>query len=294
MKDHLLISTAYNNEARIYVSYTKDLVEQARVIHNTWPTSTAAFGRLLTAVSMMSFFNKDESTLALRIEGDGPIGYMVAESNNRGDVRGIIDGTNVYLKYNDTNKLAVALGVGNGTLTVIRNPQLKTAYTSTVELISGEIAEDLTYYFTYSEQTPSSVGLGTLIDVDNSVKTSGGFIIQLLPSASEETIVQIEEALNNLTSITNFFEDGKTTLDLLSLLSNNTHKVLDKHELRYHCGCNKNHFLSMIERLDEENILTFINEDNGAEVSCPYCLKTYNMTVEDLNTLLENKKKVTD
>lgn len=290
MKDHLLISLAYNNEARIYVSYTKNLVEEARIIHNTWPTSTAAFGRLLTAASMMSFFNKDDSKLALRIEGNGPIGYMVAESNNVGEVRGIIDGTDVYLKYNDTNKLAVAYGVGAGTLTVIRNPQLKTPYTSSVELVSGEIAEDLTYYFTYSEQTPSSVGLGVLVDVDSSVKTAGGFIIQLLPSASEETIVQIEKALSELPSITTFFEDGKTTEDLLALLSNNNYKILEEHDLKYHCGCSKEHFLSMIAKLDADNIELFIKEDKGANVECPYCLKKYDFTVEELAQILKDKK----
>lgn len=289
MKDHLIIATAYNNEARIYVSYTKHLVEKARLTHNTWPTATAAFGRLLTAAGMMSFFNKDESSLTLRIDSDGPIETILAESNIKGEVRGNINKPDVYLKYNDTNKLAVGKAVGKGKLTVIRNPHLKNAYSSTVDLISGEIAEDLTYYFSSSEQIPSSVGLGVLINEDSSVKHAGGFIIQVLPNASEQTIVHIENSLKKLTSVTSFFENEKTTNDLLNLLANNTEHILQTHNLKYHCPCNKTFFSNILKRLDNETLNLLIKEDKGAEIICQYCHKAYNFSESELIEILNSK-----
>lgn len=290
MKDHLLISTAYNNEIRIYVSYTKDLVEEARNIHKTWPTATAAFGRLLTGAAMMGFFNKDESELTLRIDGDGPIGWLVAESNIQGEVRGNIDKGEVYLKYHDTNKLAVGQAIGNGHLTVIRNPKLKSAYSSTIELVNGEIAEDLTYFFSYSEQVPSSVGLGVLVDTNSSVVQAGGFIIQVLPYASEETITKLEDTLKNFTSVTDYFSEGNTTEDLLSFLANNTENILESHDLKYHCGCNKEYFRKTLAKLDDATLNVLIDEDNGAEIVCEYCNKTYYFTKEELIEIIDNKK----
>lgn len=290
MKDHLLISTAYNNEARIYVSYTKALTEKARTIHETWPTASAALGRLLTATSMMSFFNKDDSKIILRIDGDAHIGWLLAESNALGEVRGNIENPQVYLKYNDTNKLAVKEAIGNGTLTVIRNPQLKMPFTSTVELVSGEIAEDLTYFFSFSDQTPSSVGLGVLVGKESEILEAGGFIIQLLPFASEETIVQIEKALENLPSITSFYAEGGTTHSLLSLLANNTEKILEEHDLKYHCPCNKEFFTNALGKLDNQTLTLFIEEDNGAEIICQYCKEKYNFTANDLKEIIASKK----
>lgn len=290
MKDHLLIATAYNDEARIYVSYTKTLVEKARKIHKTWPTATAALGRLLTAASMMSFFNKDESSLTLRIDGDGPIGWLLAESNAQGEVRGNVDKPDVYLKYNDSNKLAVGLAIGNGHLTIIRNPHLKNAYSSTVELITSEIAEDLTYYFSSSEQVPSSVGLGVLVNEDTSIKHAGGFIIQLLPQATEETIIQIEGALQKLTSVTNFFDNNKSTNELLTLLANGTENILEKHELKYHCECTKKYFSNLLQKLDITALETIIKEDKKAEIICQYCKKVYNFTEKELTEIVTKKQ----
>lgn len=290
MKDHLLIATAYNSEARIYVSYTKALVEEARLTHSTWPTATAAFGRLLTAAGMMSFFNKDETSLTLKIDCDGPIGWILAESNIKGEVRGNINKPDVYLVDEETNKLAVGEAVGNGRLTVVRNPHMKSSYSSAVKLTTGEIADDLTYYFSYSEQIPSSVGLGVLIDTNTNVKHAGGFIVQVLPGAKEETIVFIEEALNKLKSVTSFFDSGHTTKELLSLLAHNTEKILEEHDLRYHCNCSQKYFASVLVKLDEETLNLLIKEDKGAEIVCQYCHKVYNFTEEDLKSLLLLKK----
>ncbi len=290
MKDHILIATAYNGEARIYVSNTKTLAQDAQIIHKTWPTSTAALGRLLTAGAMMSFFNKDDSTLMIKLEGDGPLKSLEVQSNVLGEMRATIVNPEVYLKYNDSNKLAVGKALGNGTLTVVRNMGLKSDYRSTINLVSGEIAEDLTYYFTVSEQTPSSVGLGVLIDTDNTVLQAGGFIIQLLPNASEKTISSIEQALTKLSSVTDYFNEGKTTYDLLTLLASGTEKILDKQNIIYKCRCSKDYYGSIIEKLDYDTIESFILEDGGAEVVCHYCKSVYQFDVEALKSMLDKKK----
>lgn len=289
MKDHVLIATAYNNEARIYVTYTKQLVSDAAIIHETWPTATATLGRLLTAGAMISYFNKDDSSLSIKIDGDGPAKSLEVQSSVAGELRATIANPEIYLKHNDTNKLAVGHAVGNGTLSVIRNMGLKTDYRSTINLVSGEIAEDLTYYFTVSEQTPSSVGLGVLIDEDTSVKNAGGFIIQLLPNASEETIVQIEEALSKITSITDFFLEGKTTTDLLELLSNGTYKLLETKPIIYKCRCSKDYFYSAISKLDKETLQSFLEDGEGEEVICHYCKSKYHFSLEDIDNMIKNK-----
>lgn len=291
MKDKLLIATAYNNEARIYVSYTKQLSEDARITHKTWPTATVSLGRLLTATAMMSFFNKDDSSIIIKLDGDGPLKSLEAQSLVKGELRATLSNPEVYLKYNDSNKHAVGKAIGNGTLSIIKNMGLKSDYRSTTNLVSGEIADDLTYYFTVSEQTPSSVGLGVLIDKDQSVLHAGGFIIQLLPNASEDTIVNIEKALTNLPSITNFFNEGNNLIDLLILLSNNTYKLLEEQTFIYKCPCNKDYYYSIIKNFDESTLNTLITEDEGSEIICHYCKNKFYFTKQELKQMLVDKKK---
>lgn len=286
--DHVLIATAYNNEARIYVATTKNLVEKARIIHSTEPTATAALGRLLTVGGLMVPMYKDNSLVTLKIDGDGPIGSMLVDINNNGLLRAYIKNPGVYIKDNKTGKLAVGAAVGNGTLTVLRDPQLKNSFSSSVNLQTGEIGDDFTYYFTLSEQTPSSVGVGVLVSKE--VLYAGGFIIQLLPNASEKTITQIEEILKNLTGITNMFKDGLKTLDILKLLSNNTEKLLSTTTLKYHCGCTKEYYETALMKLDNEFLDKLIYEDKGAEIICRYCNTKYDFTIEDLKKIQDNKK----
>lgn len=286
--DHVLIATAYNNETRIYVASTKNLVEKARIIHSTEPTATAALGRLLTVGGLMVPMYKDNSLVTLKIEGDGPIGSMFVDINNNGSLRAYIKNPGVYIKNNKTGKLAVGMAVGNGTLTVLRDPQLKNAFISSVALQTGEIGDDFTYYFTLSEQTPSSVGVGVL--VGNEVMYAGGFIIQLLPNASEETITKIEEILSKLTGVTNMFKEGMNTIDILKLLSGGTEKLLSTTTLEYHCGCTKEYYETALMKLDDEFLDKLINEDNGAEIVCRYCNNKHYFTVEDLNKIKQKKK----
>ncbi len=291
MKDHVLIATAYNNEARIYACSTKHLVEKARITHQTWPTSTAALGRLLTAAAMMSFFNKDDSTLTLQIKSDGLIKTITAQANILGELRGLIDNKEVYLKDEKNNKLAVGKAIGHGFLTLARNPGLKSSFTSSVKLISGEIAEDLTYYFAVSEQTFSTVGLGVLINTDNKVKQAGGFIVQLMPNATEKTISALEKTIKTISSVTDLYDSGLKTNDLITLLANNQEKILDKKDIVYRCGCSKNYYYNSLKKLDLITLKSLIQDDEKIEVVCHYCNEKYNYSKDEINKLILLKQK---
>lgn len=293
MKDYCLISTAYHGEARIYVSYSRALVEKARTTHGTWPTASAALGRFLTVSSMMGLMLKDQESITLRIEGDGPIEYMLVETNALGEVRGDIKNPEVYLTYNSgpkAGKLAVGKAVGNGYLHVTKDLNMRQNFTSSIELETGEIADDFTYYFTSSEQTPSAVGLGVLVDVDQSIKQAGGFIIQLLPNASDETIGKIETVLKDIQAVTELFEQGLSVEDITDMLSSGTSKPLSSHDIAYVCHCSKEKFSKSIEKLDSKTIQSFIDEDHGAEIVCHFCKSKYHFDESELKEILLKKQ----
>lgn len=293
MKDYCIISTAYDGQARIYVSKTTDLVEKSRQIHGTWPTASAALGRFLTASAMMGLMYKDEESITLRIEGDGPIGYMVVESNASGKVRGDIKVPEVYLTYNSgekAGKLAVGKAVGNGFLHVTKDLRMRHMFTSSTELQTGEIGDDFTYYFTSSEQTPSAVGLGVLVDTDQTILHAGGFIIQLLPNATEDTIVKIETALSGIKAFTDLLNDGLSLEGILNILSSNTAIILEKKDLFYECNCSKEKFLVSLSKIDDNTINQMIEEDKGAEIICHFCHKKYTFSIDELIELKEKKR----
>jgi molecular chaperone Hsp33 len=201
MPDYAVIAQAYDQTVRIYAAQTNELVETARTIHETWPTATAAFGRFLTVSAMMGLMYKDEERITLRIKGDGPIKHMLIEANPQGEVRGEIGNPHVYMVYEDgpkKGKLNVGTAVGRGFLHVTKDLRMRDYFTSSSELQTGEIADDFTYYFTLSEQTPASVGLGVLVDTDQSVLAAGGYILQLMPNVTDETIQHIESVISNL------------------------------------------------------------------------------------------------
>ncbi len=290
MKDKVLLTTAFNNEVRIYVSYTKNLVEEARKIHSLEPTSAAALGRLLTALSMMQFMYKDIYFLSLKIEGDGPINYLIAESLKKGTIRGTLGNPAVHLNY-DNGKLAVGNALGEGLLTVRRMDSLDANYHSSVELVSGEIAEDLTNYFAVSEQTPSSVGLGVLVDIDKSIKEAGGFIVQLLPSASEKTITTLENNLNKIKSVTSLLEEKHSLTYILDLITDGDYQILSEENISYECGCNKDYYLNVLAKLDDQT-LNELKQDETTEVVCHYCNKKYQFNDDDFNTILKIKENL--
>ncbi len=225
MKDNILIGTMFDDKVRIYVAYTTNLVQEAHTLHQTYPTSIAALGRSLTATAMMGAMLKDKQSLAVKIEGGGPIGKIVTESDANGNVVGYCTNPGIYLKYNN-GKLNVQAAVGTeGFLTVTTDLKLKEPYTSTVPLVSGEIAMDYTYYFTSSMQTPSSVALGVLVGLNNEILVSGGFIIQIMPDCPDEVITHLENVLKDIKPFSELMTDGLSQEDIVKLFTDD-YKIL--------------------------------------------------------------------
>jgi molecular chaperone Hsp33 len=293
MKDYVMIGHAYNKTVRIYTALSTTLVNQAQHIHQSFPTASAAMGRFLTVSAMMGLMYKDEERLTLRIKGDGPIGSMTVEANGKGEVRLDISNPNVYFVYEEgpkKGKLNVAKGVGNGFLYVTKDLNMKEYYTSTSELISGEIAEDFTYYFTTSEQTNSSVGLGVLVNPDYSIEASGGYIIQLMPGVTEETISKLESLISTLKPVTTLIKEGHTPETIFDLLSSSEGTILKKTEIKYFCPCSYDGFMRSLNSLSIDALEPLAYEDHGAEITCHFCHKTYHIVEDDLITLIEKKK----
>ncbi|MCR1808662.1 Hsp33 family molecular chaperone HslO [Haploplasma modicum] len=288
MKNYALIATAYDNMARIYIGNTTNLVEEARQIHKTLPTATAAFGRFLTVSGLMGLMYKDDEKLTLQIKGDGPIGTMLVESNGLGVVRGDIINPNVYIRAKKEGKLDVGAAVGNGFLHITKDLNMKNPFTSSTELVSGEIAEDFANYFVVSEQTPSAVSLGVLVNVDQSVLSAGGFIVQVLPGASDEVITKLENSINGAGPISRWLNDGRTIEDMLEFISNGTQKVLATKELKYECNCSKDRFAKSLSALDNQTMDELI-EDDGIEVECHFCKTKYNFTKDELIKIKDNQ-----
>lgn len=288
MKDYALIATAYNNEIRIYVSYTTNLVNEARKIHDTWPTATAAFGRFLTVSAMMGLMYKDEERLSLQIKADGPIGTMLVEANGKGIIKGDILNPHVYIRHEKEGKLDVGKAVGKGFLSITKDLNMKSMFTSSSELQTGEIAEDFAHYFVISEQTPTAVSLGVLVENDKSVRCSGGFIVQVMPGASDETITKLENTIYKVGPVSRWFDEGKSLNELLSALANNTEKILLEKSLEYKCDCSKDKFAKSLAALDKETMDELI-EDNGIEVECHYCKTKYQFSKEDLISISKNR-----
>ncbi|MFP4178057.1 MAG: Hsp33 family molecular chaperone HslO [Acholeplasmataceae bacterium] len=293
MHDYALIASAYDDTVRIYVSRTTDLVERARQIHRTWPTATAAFGRFLTVSAMMGLMYKKGESLTLRIKGDGPIGFMLVEATPKGEVRGEINNPAVYLKYEDENKkhkLDVGKAVGKGMLHVTKNLGMKDFFSSSSDLQTGEIGDDFTYYFAVSEQVPSSVGLGVLVDTDQSVLASGGYIIQLMPDAKEETIERLEAIIATIPPISSLIEAGRTPEKILEILAPDGAKILARKPLAYACHCSKEGFRKSLAALDPETLRSLIEEDGKADITCHFCHEHYHFTRDELIEIERSKK----
>ncbi|MDD3067258.1 MAG: Hsp33 family molecular chaperone HslO [Acholeplasmataceae bacterium] len=293
MKDYALIAYAYDQSVRIYVASSTNLVEKARQIHETWPTATAALGRVLTVSAMMGMMYKEGERITIRIKGDGPIGTLLVESNPLGEVRGEILNPNVYIKYENgpkAGKLNVGEAVGKGFLHVTKDLGMKDFFTSSSALQTGEIGDDFTYYFALSEQTPSSVGVGVLVNVDQTVLASGGYILQLMPNASEETIQKIEKTIGNFPAVSSLIQIGKTPEDILHMLSDGTEEILKKQPIDYVCRCSKDGFARSLSALDQETLNTLIHEDGQAEIECHFCHKKYTFTKEELINIEKNRK----
>ncbi len=290
MSDYIVRATAANGQVRAFAATTRDLVEEARMRHNTSPVATAALGRLLSAGAMMgSMLKSDEDQLTLQILCGGPIGGITVVADNQADVKGYVQNPDVILPAKN-GKLDVGGAVGVGLLRVVRDMGMKEPYTSEVELVSGEIAEDLTYYFANSEQIPSSVGLGVLMNKNNTVRQAGGFIIQMMPYATEETISQIEENLKGVTSVTDMLDRGLTPEEILDQLLGNVDLVItDTMPTRFLCTCSRERVGQAIASLDKNEIQNMIDDGKDIEAKCKYCNTTYTYSVDELKQMLEGK-----
>lgn len=286
MKDELQIVTAFDNTVRIYAALTAGVVETARQLHDTWPTATAALGRILTATLIMGVMHDDLRRLTVRIAGDGPLGGIVAVSNRRGTVKGYVHNPQVNLDLNSLGKFDVGGAVGNGYLYVTKDIGLKEPYQGVVPLQSGEIGEDFAYYFMKSEQTPSAVALGVLVGPDGHVLTAGGLIIQMMPGAEEHTAVYIENQLTRMPPLTTLLEQGMTPLRLIrKVLGEDTPlKVLDGLDVRYECDCSKERFIGPLLTLEPNEIEEMIKTQGVVEVRCHFCNKLYHYEQHDLET----------
>lgn len=291
MKDILVKGLALNGHARLYAVKTTKLCEDARLQHDLWPTSLATLGRIMSIGAIMgAMLKNDEEKIVIQINGHGPIGTCMVECKGNGDVKGFVGDNEIYLKYNDTNKLAVGMAVGkDGYLKITKDMGLKNNFTGQVELQSGEIGDDFAYYFTVSEQTPSVVSVGVLVDTDNSCKSAGGLLIQLMPDATEDDIVTIENAIKGLKPISTLIDEGNTPKMILKSLFDDV-EILEEKEVRWHCDCSKDRFKAALTTLKEEDLLEMINEDHGCEVKCEYCNTLYQFTEEELKFILEFKK----
>ena len=282
----LVKAIAFNNEVRIYMVDSKDIVEEARLSHGLWPLASVAFGRLLTITSLMGSMLKDEQTLTIRFNGDGPLGRMLTASDASGNVRGYVENPQVHMYNERLKKLEVALGVGNGTITVSKNLNLKAPYVSQIDILDGEISTDMANYFLKSEQTYTSVISGVLVETDNSIKQAAGIIIQLLPDCKDETITLLEERLNNLTSITKLLEEGKSFEEILQMICLDDYQILEESSASYKCDCDKERFIRGINTLPLKDINEMIKEGKNIETVCNFCNKTYEITVDELKQIV--------
>ena len=287
VQDYIVRATAANAQIRAFAVTSKVLVEQARCIHNLSPVITAGLGRLLTAGAMMgSMLKGEKDLLTIQIHCDGPVRGLTITADANANVKGAALEPQVMLPPNAVGKLDVGGALGNGILSVIKDMGLKEPYVGRTQLQTGEIAEDLTYYFATSEQVPSAVGLGVLMEKDNTVKQAGGFIIQLMPSAEDETIRVLEEKIKTMDSVTNILNDGNTPEQLLQLLLGDLGlEINDKIPTQYYCDCSRQRVERALISLGKKDIQEMIDDGKQIEVRCQFCDKIYHFEIDDLKRM---------
>lgn len=292
MSDYIVRATAANNQIRAFAATTRELVEQARSAHNTSPVATAALGRLLTAGSMMGSMMKGEKdVLTLQIKCSGPIQGLTVTADSNANVKGYVVCPEVMLPPNAKGKLDVGKALDLGILSVIKDLGLKEPYMGQTHLVSGEIAEDLTYYFATSEQVPSSVALGVLMNKNNTVKQAGGFIIQLMPFAEEDIIDKLEKKIQEITSITSLLDQNMTPEMILDyVLGEFGLEIMDTMPTKFYCNCTKERVEKAIISIGKKEIQEMIEENKPIEVNCHFCNTHYTFEIEDLKKILKKSK----
>ena len=292
MNDYIIRATAANDQIRAFAAVTTELVETAREHHNTSPVATAALGRLLTAGAMMGSMMKGEKdVLTLQIKAGGPLQGITVTADSQGNVKGYVGNPDVCIPANSKGKLDVAGAVGPGFLTVIKDMGLKEPYSGQVMLQTCEIAEDLTYYFATSEQVPSAVGLGVLMNKNNTVRQAGGFIVQLMPFAEEDVISRLEQNVQKINSVTNLLEEGHTPESLLEkVLEGFDVQINEKMDTRFRCNCSKERVAKALISIGRKELNEMIQEGKPIEMNCHFCNTNYNFTVEELKEILRRCK----
>lgn len=285
----MIRATAAGGYIRAFAVTSKEMVEYARAAHNTSPVATAALGRLLTGGVMMGAMMKgDKDLLTLQVKGEGPIGGITVTADAKGHAKGYVNHPGVMLPANERGKLDVGGAVGPGTLQVIKDLGMKEPYVGSCELQTSEIAEDLTYYFAISEQVPSAVALGVLMEKDNTVRQAGGFIIQLMPFVSDEIVDRLELKLAAVDSITHMLDEGWTPEEILgALLGEFGLEINEKSEISYHCDCSKERIEKALISIGKKDIKEMINDGEPIEVNCHFCGKSYTFSVDDLKEILK-------
>lgn len=287
MTDYLLKSLCYDGEVRVYTIDATEAVAEAQRRHETWSASSAALGRTMIGALLLGATLKGEEKMTVKVEGDGPVGHIIVDSNGKGEVKGYIANPKVSLPLNEAGKLDVRGAVGTeGSLTVTKDLGMKEAFSGQVPLVSGELGEDFTYYMANSEQTPSAIGLSVLVDTDDSIKAAGGFMIQVMPGATEETITELEKQLAEIPMISQLMENGEKPEEILNrLVGEGNANILEKLPITFKCDCSKDRFARAIIALGTKEIDEMIVEDQGAEASCHFCGNHYHYSVADLEAL---------
>lgn len=290
MKDYLVRGMTMDGMVKVVAIRSTQMVRRGAQLQGTTPNATAAFGRALTAASMMGNMQKVENgSMTLQIKGDGPIGGIVCVSDPVGNVRGYVYNPNVPLVEKNPGKLDIGATVGAGTLTVIRDLQMKEPYVGSIELISGEIGDDVTAYFAQSEQTPTACALGVLVDRDTSVKVAGGYLIQLLPGASDETITAVEEGIRRAGAVTPMLEQGMTPEDILGQVCGDLGVVfMETTEVAYKCYCSRERVTAALISLGRKELSEIEQEGKTFPVECQFCDEVYKFTPEDIRRILKN------
>lgn len=293
MSDYLIKALAYGGQVRAYAVKTTDTIGEAQRRHQTWPTASAALGRAMTAGVMLGAMLKGNEKLTIKIDGKGPIGVILVDANAGGEVRGYVTNPMTHFDLNSNGKLDVARAVGkDGMLSVVKDLGLKDHFTGQVPIISGELGEDFTYYLVSSEQVPSSVGVGVLVNPDNTILAAGGFIIQLMPGTEESTIDNIENCLKAMEPISKLISRGLSPEEILfELLGEENVKILENMPVKFSCPCSSERIASAIISLGKAEIQEIIDEVGHAEAQCHFCNETYHFNKGELLELKEEANR---
>ena len=292
MNDYIVRATAGNGSIRAFAATTRDLVQHAREVHHTSPVASAALGRMLTAAAMMgSMLKGDKDILTLQVRGEGPLQGIVVTSDSKAQVKGYVFKPGVEVPDLIPGKLNVSGAIGPGHMSIIKDIGMREPYAGKIELVTGEIAEDLTYYFAQSEQTPSAIGLGVLVETDTSIRRAGGFIIQLLPDATDEMIDRLEKKLATIPYVSDLLDMGATPEDILQMILGDFDlKIMDKIPTTFYCNCTRERVEKALISIGKDELEKIIREDKKANLHCHFCSKEYDFNEEQLVALLEEAK----